>query len=67
MLANNDLLFLQWKEAKPSVLEPYARASAYSHDGQRVVMGQRLMQPATDVLFLMIGRLKTRAVRQHDA
>ena len=43
--------FLQVKEANASVLEPYAGASAYSHHGQRVVMGQRLMQPASD-LFL---------------
>jgi uncharacterized protein (DUF2252 family) len=51
MSASNKPLFLQWKEARPSVLEPYAGKSAYSHHGQRVVMGQRLMQPASD-LFL---------------
>ncbi len=51
MSANNDPLFLQWKEARPSVLEPYAGASAYPNHGQRVVMGQRLMQPATDVFM----------------
>ncbi len=51
MSANNDPLFLQWKEAGPSVLEPYAGASVYPHHGQRVVMGQRLMQPATDVFM----------------
>ena len=44
-------LFLQIKEADASVLEPYAGKSAYSHHGQRVVKGQRLMQPASD-LFL---------------
>ena len=33
------------------MLEPYAGKSAYTHHGQRVVMGQRLMQPASD-LFL---------------
>lgn len=43
--------FLQIKEANASVLEAYAGASAYSHHGQRVVMGQKLMQPASD-LFL---------------
>jgi uncharacterized protein (DUF2252 family) len=43
--------FLQIKEANGPVLEPYAGASAYDHHGQRVVMGQRLMQPASD-LFL---------------
>jgi uncharacterized protein (DUF2252 family) len=51
MSANNDPLFLQWKEARQSVLEPYAGASPYSHPGQRVVMGQRLMQPATDLFM----------------
>lgn len=51
MSANNDPLFLQWKEARQSVLEPYAGKSVYSHHGQRVVAGQRLMQPATDVFL----------------
>jgi uncharacterized protein (DUF2252 family) len=43
--------FLQVKEASASVLEPYAGKSAYAHHGERVVQGQRLMQPASD-LFL---------------
>jgi uncharacterized protein (DUF2252 family) len=43
--------FLQVKEANASVLEAYAGKSAYSHHGERVVQGQRLMQPASD-LFL---------------
>jgi uncharacterized protein (DUF2252 family) len=43
--------FLQVKEANASVLEAYAGGSAYPHHGQRVVQGQRLMQPASD-LFL---------------
>jgi uncharacterized protein (DUF2252 family) len=47
----NDPLFLQFKEAVESVLEPHAGKSAYAHHGQRVVMGQHLMQPASD-LFL---------------
>lgn len=51
MSPNNDPLFLQWKEARQSVLEPYAGASVYDHPGQRVVTGQRLMQPATDVFL----------------
>jgi uncharacterized protein (DUF2252 family) len=54
MSAGNDPLFLQFKEAVSSVLEPFAGASAYPHHGQRVVMGQRLMQPASD-LFLGWG------------
>lgn len=51
MSAANDPLFLQVKEAAASVLEPFAGASQYGHHGQRVVAGQRLMQPASD-LFL---------------
>lgn len=47
----NKPLFLQWKEIGPSVLEPYAGKSMYAHHGERVVMGQRLMQPATDVFL----------------
>jgi uncharacterized protein (DUF2252 family) len=53
----NDPLFLQVKEAQPSVLEPYAGRSTYPHHGQRVVMGQRLMQAATDI-FLGWQRIK---------
>ena len=48
MSESNDPLFLQFKEAVESVLEPYAGKSTYSHHGERVVMGQRLMQPASD-------------------
>jgi Uncharacterized protein conserved in bacteria (DUF2252) len=47
----NDPLFLQFKEAGESVLEPYAGKSVYNHHGQRVVMGQRLMQPASDIFL----------------
>jgi uncharacterized protein (DUF2252 family) len=51
MAGPNDPLFLQVKEACPSVLEPYAGASLYDNHGERVVIGQRLMQAASD-LFL---------------
>jgi hypothetical protein len=47
----NEPLFLQFKQANASVLEPYAGKSAYSHHGQRVVMGQRLMQAASDIFL----------------
>jgi uncharacterized protein (DUF2252 family) len=47
----DDPLFLQVKEAGPSVLEPYAGKSIYANHGQRVVTGLRLMQSASD-LFL---------------
>src|SRR5262249_29720153 len=46
-----DPLFLQIKEARASVLEPYAGKSIYSNHGQRVVNGYRMMQSASD-LFL---------------
>lgn len=49
--AEDDYLILQYKEARASVLEPYAGKSPYDHEGQRVVSGQRLVQAASD-LFL---------------
>jgi uncharacterized protein (DUF2252 family) len=51
MAADNDPLFLQFKEARASVLEPYAGASIYRNHGQRVVAGQRLIQSASDMLL----------------
>lgn len=47
----NDALVLQMKEERASVLEPYAGASTYANHGQRVAVGQRIMQAASD-LFL---------------
>ena len=41
-----DPLFLQFKEAEASVLEPFLGASEHEQHGQRVVEGQRLMQAA---------------------
>jgi uncharacterized protein (DUF2252 family) len=46
-----DPLLLQLKEAQPSVLAPYAGATAYESEGHRVVEGQRLMQTAPDHLL----------------
>ena len=51
MAADNDPLFLQVKEARASVLEPYAGRSVYPNHGQRVIVGQRLMQSASDVFL----------------
>ena len=48
---NGDPLFLQFKQARQSVLEPYAGASPYRHAGQRVVFGQRWMQAASDMFL----------------
>lgn len=51
MSSSNEPLFLQLKQAGPSVLEPYAGKSVYAHNGQRVVVGQRLMQAASDIFL----------------
>lgn len=51
MAADDDPLFLQVKEARPSVLEPYAGKSLHPNNGQRVVAGQRMMQSASDVFL----------------
>ena len=47
----DDPLFLQVKEANASVLEPYLGKSKYGNHGQRVVLGQRLMQSASDIFL----------------
>jgi len=44
-------LLLQVKEARRSVLEPYADVSAYANQGERVVAGQRLLQSASDIFL----------------
>jgi uncharacterized protein (DUF2252 family) len=44
-------LLLQFKEARESVLAPYAGASVYANQGQRIVVGQRLMQAASDIFL----------------
>jgi len=44
-----DPLFLQCKQAGPSVYEAHVRASAHANHGQRVVTGKRLVQTATDI------------------
>lgn len=46
--AENDPLFLQIKEARTSVLEPYSNFLNQLTNGERVVTGQRLMQAASD-------------------
>jgi hypothetical protein len=51
MAADDDPLFLQVKEARASVLEPYAGKSLHANQGQRVVVGQRIMQAASDVFL----------------
>ncbi len=51
MSGDGEPLFLQFKEARASVLERYAGPSPYPHHGQRVVVGQRLMQAASDIFL----------------
>jgi hypothetical protein len=46
-----DPLFLQVKEATPSVLEDHLPASQFEQPGERVVQGQRLMQAASDIFL----------------
>lgn len=51
MSAADEPLFLQLKQASQSVLEPYAGKSDYENSGQRVVVGQRIMQSASDIFL----------------
>lgn len=51
----HDPLFLQIKQAEASVLEPYLGTGQWKNHGQRVVTGQRIIQPASDI-FLGWGR-----------
>ena len=44
-------LFLQFKQATASVLEPHLGASEFEQAGQRVVEGQRLIQATSDVML----------------
>jgi uncharacterized protein (DUF2252 family) len=51
MASQHDPLFLQFKEALPSVLDPYAGKSRYANHGERVVTGQRMLQSASDIFL----------------
>jgi uncharacterized protein (DUF2252 family) len=46
-----DPLFLQLKEAEASVLEEFVAPSEFKNHGQRVVVGQRLMQATSDIFL----------------
>ena len=46
-----DPLILQIKEAQRSVLEEFVGRSEYSHSGERVVAGQRIMQASSDIFL----------------
>jgi uncharacterized protein (DUF2252 family) len=70
---DRDPLLLQAKEAQPSVLERFLKPSEFGEHGKRVVMGQRMMQAASDI-FLgwqrvigIDGRIRDYYIRQlHD-
>ncbi len=51
MASEADPLFLQVKQAGPSVLENFAGKSLHTNHGQRVVHGCRMMQSASDIFF----------------
>ena len=59
--AGDDPLFLQFKEAEASVLEPFLGKSEFANHGQRVVEGQRLTQAASDI---MLGWVRAEGVDQ---
>jgi uncharacterized protein (DUF2252 family) len=48
---DDEILFLQAKEAEASVLERFTKKSAYANHGARVVAGQRLMQASSDIFL----------------
>ena len=50
-LDGQDPLFLQVKEAQPSVLEEFAGKSRLASAGERVVAGQHLMQASSDIFL----------------
>jgi uncharacterized protein (DUF2252 family) len=61
MAGDDNPLFLQVKEAGPSVLEPFAGTSVFPNQGQRVVNGYQLMQPSSD---MFLGWFKGRLVQR---
>jgi len=72
-LNNEDPLFLQAKEAQASVLERFLGSSCREQHGQRIVVGQRLMQAASDIFLGWVslrgtdGQVRDYYVRQlHD-
>ncbi len=48
---DDEILFLQAKEAEASVLERFTKKSTYANHGARVVAGQRLMQASSDIFL----------------
>ena len=58
-----DPLFLQIKEAQPSVLEDHLGKSAFANCGERVVAGQRMMQASSDIF---LGWHRTTGLDSHQ-
>jgi uncharacterized protein (DUF2252 family) len=48
---DDDVLFLQVKQAGPSVLEPFTAPTVFSSHGERVVAGQSVTQAASDIFL----------------
>jgi uncharacterized protein (DUF2252 family) len=59
---DDQTLLLQLKEAQTSALAPYAGPSVYRNQGQRVVVGQRIMQTVPDIF---LGWTEDRGDDQH--
>jgi uncharacterized protein (DUF2252 family) len=59
-------LLLQVKEAQPSVLAAYAGPSKYDNQGQRVVEGQWLIQPVSDIFLGWQRSERARDGKTHD-
>ncbi len=60
--ADGHPLMLQVKEAQPSVLAPFAGPSQFANQGERVVVGQRMLQAASDIF---LGWTKPEADGRH--
>jgi len=63
--ADGHPLFLQVKQAGPSVLEPFAGPSAFAEHGRRVVAGQRLMQAAGDIFLGWVHGFGLDGIQRH--
>jgi uncharacterized protein (DUF2252 family) len=61
-----DPLFLQFKEAQPSVLERYLGKSQYKNHGERVVVGQHLMQASSDIFLGWLHVAQGMDNQEHD-
>jgi Uncharacterized protein conserved in bacteria (DUF2252) len=63
---SGDPLFLQFKEANESVLEPLLSRSEFRNRGQRIVEGQRLMQATSDIFLGWLHNDEGLDAKPHD-